>query len=117
MPLPRIQRGELWVVDLGYLGGSACRCGADFSSSIISAPCLRCSPYHLVLGTRFEVAVNYAMSEGIRCPTNSGSASDQICAALVVDPAEMRKVENALAQVLGLKLAASGAQREVLRAD
>ncbi len=61
MPLPRIQRGDLWLVDLGYLGKVR-------PVVVISVPfrdnertlCTVVPHTTSVIGTRFEVAVHHA---------------------------------------------------------
>jgi mRNA interferase MazF len=110
MPLPRIQRGELWVVDLGYLGKvrPVVVVGIPFLDHERTL-CIIVPHTTSLLGTRFEVAVNHAM-------LGEGAFDVQQTAAVPaikfvrrlgsLNPAEMRKVETALAQVLGLKLAA-----------
>ena len=66
MPLPRIQRGELWLVDLGYLGKVR-------PVLVISIPfldyertlCLVVPHTTSVIGTRFEVSIkNPVLQQG-----------------------------------------------------
>src|SRR5213083_2764196 len=60
MPLPRIQRGELWLVDLGYLGKVR-------PVLVVSVPfqehertlCIVVPHTTSVIGTRFEVTIPY----------------------------------------------------------
>jgi mRNA interferase MazF len=67
MPLPRIQRGELWLVDLGYLGKVR-------PVLVISIPfldhertlCLVVPHPTSVIGTRFEVNIKHpALQAGV----------------------------------------------------
>ena len=65
MPLPRIQRGELWLVDLGYLGKVR-------PVLVLSLPffdhertlCIVVPHTTTVIGTRFEVAVEHPALKG-----------------------------------------------------
>ncbi len=61
MPLPRIQRGELWVVDLGFLGKvrPVLVVGVPFLDHERTLFIIVAHTTSL-LGTRFEVAVNHA---------------------------------------------------------
>jgi mRNA-degrading endonuclease toxin of MazEF toxin-antitoxin module len=60
MPLPRIQRGELWIVDLGYLGKVR-------PVVVASVPflekertlCIIVPHTTSVIGTRFEVTIKH----------------------------------------------------------
>ena len=109
MPLPRIQRGELWQVDLGYLGKVR-------PVLVVSVPfldnertlCIAVPHTTSLRGTRFEVVVPH--------PAWSGGAFDVQQTAAVqavkfiqrlgtLNPGQMGAIERALAQVLGLKLA------------
>jgi mRNA-degrading endonuclease toxin of MazEF toxin-antitoxin module len=80
-----------------------------FLSSITSAPCLLLFPHTTsLLGTRFEVVVNHAsLGEGAFDVQQTAAvpAIKFVRRIGSLIPAEMRKVETALAQVLGLKLA------------
>ncbi len=109
MPLPRIQRGELWIVDLGYLGKVR-------PVLVASIPfldhertlCIVVPHTTAVMGTRFEVMVSHPTFE-------KGVFDVQQTAAVPatkfmrrlgsLSPEQMRKVETVLAQLLGLKLA------------
>ena len=64
MPLPLIQRGELWVVDLGYLGKirPVLVVGVRFLERERTL-CIVVPHTTSVLGTRFEVAVNHSLLE------------------------------------------------------
>jgi len=109
MPLPRIQRGELWLVDLGYLGKVR-------PVLVLSVPflehertlCIVVPHTTSLVGTRFEVALEHpglkvgafdvqqtAAVQAVKFVRRLGSLSTE----------QMRSVEQALAQVLGLKLA------------
>jgi mRNA interferase MazF len=109
MPLPRIQRGELWVVDLGYLGKvrPVLVVGIPFLDHERTL-CIIVPHTTSLIGTRFEVAVNHSA-------LGKGAFDVQQTAAVPaikfvrrlgsLNPEEMRKVETVLAHVLGLKLA------------
>ena len=109
MPLPRIQRGELWRVDLGYLGKVR-------PVLVVSVPfldhertlCIVVPHTTSAIGTRFEVSLQH--------PALSGGAFDVQQTAAVqavkfiqrlgtLDAEQMGVIERTLAQVLGLKLA------------
>ena len=69
MPLPRIQRGELWLVDLGYLGKVR-------PVLVVSVPfldhertlCVVVPHTTSLIGTRFEVlALPTSFSFGFEC--------------------------------------------------
>jgi mRNA interferase MazF len=109
MPLPRIQRGELWVVDLGYLGKvrPVLVVGIPFLEHERTL-CILVPHTTSLLGTRFEVAVNHAaLGEGAFDVQQTAAvpAVKFVRRLGSLNPAEMRKVEIVLAQVLGLKLA------------
>ena len=108
MPLPRIQRGELWRVDLGYLGKVR-------PVLVVSVPfldnertlCIIVPHTTTLRGTRFEVSVAH--------PALTGGALDVQQTAAVqavkfiqrfgtLNEAQMGVVEQALARVLGMKL-------------
>jgi mRNA interferase MazF len=112
MPLPRIQRGELWLVDLGYLGKVR-------PVLVVSVPFLDHErtlfivvPHTTsVVGTRFEVVVEHPVLK-------AGAMDVQQTAAVqatkfvrrlgALNTEQMRIVEQALATVLGLRLASEG---------
>jgi mRNA interferase MazF len=109
MPLPRIQRGELWLVDLGYLGKVR-------PVLVISVPflesertlCIVIPHTTSLIGTRFEIVVKHPV-------LNQGAFDVQQTAAVQaikfvrrlgdLKAEQMRPLEQALAQVLGLALA------------
>lgn len=110
MPLPRIQRGELWRVDLGYLGKvrPVLVVSVPFSDNERTL-CIVVPHTTSLRGTRFEVSVQH--------PALSGGALDVQQTAAVqavkfiqrlgtLDDQQMGIVEQALARVLGLKLVA-----------
>ena len=109
MPLPRIQRGELWRVDLGYLGKVR-------PVLVVSVPfldnertlCIVVPHTNSLRGTRFEISVSH--------PALPGGAFDVQQTAAVqaikfiqrlgnLDTHQLGDIEQALAQVLGLRLA------------
>jgi mRNA interferase MazF len=108
MPLPRIQRGEIWLVDLGYLGKVR-------PVAVLSIPflpnertlCIVVPHTTSVVGTRFEVKINHPS-------LNAGAFDVQQTAAVqavkfirrlgALDSKQLRALEDALAKVLGLKL-------------
>ena len=108
MSLPLIQRGDLWLVDLGYLGKvrPVLVVGIPF---LEHERTLRIVVPHTtaVIGTRFEVVINHPVLE-------KGAFDVQQTAALqaakfirrlgVLHPDKFRMVETALAVVLGLYL-------------
>ncbi len=113
MPLPPIQRGDLWQVDLGDLGKvrPVLVVGIPFGENERTL-CIVVPHTTSLRGTRFEVVVPH--------PALSGGAFDvqQTAAVQAVKfiqrlgtlrTDQMALVERALAQVLGLKLAESAA--------
>jgi len=109
MPLPPIQRGELWVVDLGYLGKvrPVLVVGIPFLEHERTL-CIIVPHTTTLIGTRFEVVVNH--------PTLEKGAFDVQQTAAVpaikfvrrlgsLKPEEMRQVETVLARALGLNVA------------
>ena len=108
MPLPRIQRGELWVVDLGYLGKvrPVLVVGIPFLDHERTL-CIIVPHTTSLLGTRFEVAVNHAaLGDGVFDVQQTAAvpAIKFIKRLGSLNPAEMHKMEKVLAQALGLKL-------------
>jgi len=113
MPLPRIQRGELWRVDLGYLGKVR-------PVLVVSIPfldhertlCIVVPHTTSLRGTRFEVSVQHpALSAGAFDvqQTAAVQAIKFIQRLGTLNAEQMALVERVLAQVLGLKLAEDGA--------
>ena len=109
MPLPRIQRGELWRVDLGYLGKVR-------PVLVVSVPflenertlCIVVPHTNSLRDTRFEVSVQHpALSAGAFDvqQTAAVQAVKFIQRLGALNAEQMGVVEQALAQVLGLKLA------------
>ena len=110
MPLQRIQRSEIWLVDLGYLGKVR-------PVLVVSIPfldhertlCIVVPHTTTLTGTRFEVRLRHpALREG-------GFDVQQTAAVQAVkfvrrlgalSVPQMQLVEQALATILGLKLAA-----------
>ena len=109
MPLPLIQRSELWVVDLGYLAKvrPALVVGIPFLDHERTL-CIIVPHTTSLIGTRFEVAVSHSMLDA------KGAFDVQQTAAIPaikfvrrlgrLNPEQMRLVETVLAQALGLKL-------------
>ena len=109
MPLPRIQRGELWQVDLGYLGKvrPVLVVGIPFGENERTL-CIVVPHTTSLRGTRFEVGVPHPALSGGAFDVQQTAAIQAIkfiqrLGALRAD--QMAVVERALAQVLGLKLA------------
>ena len=109
MPLPRIQRGELWRVDLGYLGKVR-------PVLVVSVPflenertlCIVVPHTNSLRDTRFEVSVQHpALSAGAFDvqQTAAVQAVKFIQRLGMLDAEQMSVIEHTLAQVLGLKLA------------
>ncbi|MBI4661557.1 MAG: type II toxin-antitoxin system PemK/MazF family toxin [Verrucomicrobia bacterium] len=108
MPLPRIQRGELWRVDLGYLGKVR-------PVLVVSVPflenertlCIVVPHTNSPRGTRFEVAVPHAaLPAGVFDvqQTAAVQAVKFIQRLGTLNADLMSIIEHALAKVLGLKL-------------
>lgn len=109
MPLPRIQRGEIWLVDLGYLGKVR-------PVAVLSIPflpnertlCIVVPHTTSVIGTRFEVKLKHsALGDGVFDvqQTAAVQAAKFIRRLGVLDSKQLRTIEETLAEVLGLKLA------------
>jgi mRNA interferase MazF len=107
MPLPRIQRGELWLVDLGYLGKVR-------PVLVVSIPfldnerTLRIIVPHTttVIGTRFEITIAHpALKEGAFDvqQTAAVQATKFVRRLGSLSSHQVGLIERALAQVLGLK--------------
>ena len=114
MPLPRIQRGELWLVDLGYLGKVR-------PVLVLSVPfldhertlCIVVPHTTSLMGTRFEVAVEHPVLKAGALDVQQTAAVQAVKFVRrlgVLDALQMRTVEQALAQMLGLKLTSEGSQ-------
>ena len=108
MPLPRIQRGELWLVDLGYLGKVR-------PVLVVSVPfldheltlCIVVPHTTSLIGTRFEVTIKHsALREGAFDvqQTAAVQAMKFVRRLGALNAEQMRVLEEALSQVLGLKL-------------
>lgn len=110
MPLPRIQRSELWLVDLGYWGKVR-------PVLVVSVPFLETErrlvtivPHTTsVAGTRFEINIAHpALARGAFDvqQTAAVQAVKFVRRLGFLDAAQMDRIEHALAELLGLKLAA-----------
>ena len=109
MPLPRIQRGELWRVDLGYLGKVR-------PVLVVSVPfldnertlCIVVPHTNSLRGTRFEIPMRHPVLPAGAFDVQQTAAVQAIkfiqCLG-TLNPDQMGLIEQALAQVLGLKLA------------
>lgn len=108
MPLPHIQRGELWRVDLGYLGKVR-------PVLVVSVPfldhertlCLVVPHTTSVVGTRFEVSLQHpALPAGVFDVQQTAAiqAAKFIRRLGTLDTQQMELIEQALGKVLGLKL-------------
>jgi mRNA interferase MazF len=111
VPLPHIQRGELWVVDLGYVGKVR-------PVVVISVPfrenertlCIVVPHTTTLRGTRFEVALSLPMLEEGAFDVQQTAAVQAIkferrLGSLHTE--QMAGIERALAELLGLRLAAT----------
>jgi len=107
MPLPRIQRGELWLVDLGYLGKVR-------PVLVVSVPfqehertlCIVVPHTTSVIGTRFEVTIPYpALHAGAFDvqQTAAVQAAKFVRRLGTFTSVQMNLIEEALMKVLGLK--------------
>jgi mRNA interferase MazF len=114
MPLPRIQRGELWLVDLGYLGKVR-------PVLVVSVPfldhertlCVVVPHTTSLIGTHFEVAVQHPVLKAGALDVQQTAAVQAVKFVRrlgTLNAEQMRTVEQALAEVLGLKLANVGSQ-------
>jgi mRNA interferase MazF len=114
MPLPRIQRGELWQVDLGYLGKVR-------PVLVLSVPflerertlCIVVPHTTALMGTRFEVAVGHLALKAGAFDVQQTAAVQAVKFVRrlgALNTEQMRSVEQVLAQVLGLKLASEDLQ-------
>ncbi len=111
MPLPHIQRGDIWLVDLGYLGKVR-------PALIISVAfrederrlCIIVPRTTTLIGTRFEVRIQHpALAEGAFDvqQTAAVQAAKLVRRLGALETNQLRLVEQSLAEVLGLKLAGS----------
>jgi len=112
MPRPRIQRGELWLVDLGYLGKVR-------PVLVVSVPflgheralCIVIPHTTSLIGTRFEVAVEHPALKAGTFDVQQTAAVQTIKFVRrlgALSAGQMRVVDETLAQVLGLRLASDG---------
>jgi mRNA interferase MazF len=111
MPLPRIQRGEVWLVDLGYLGKVR-------PVLVMSVPfldtertlCIVVPRTTSLIGTRFEVKISLStMKDGAFDvqQTAAVQATKFVRRLGALDAQQLRLVERSLAEVLGLKVVES----------
>jgi mRNA interferase MazF len=109
MPLPRIQRGELWLVDLGYLGKVR-------PVLVVNIPflenertlCIVVPHTTSVIGTRFEISVPHPAlrDEAFDVQQTAAVQSAKFVRRLgALSSEQLALVEQALAHVLGLKVA------------
>jgi mRNA interferase MazF len=116
MPLPRIQRGEIWLVDLGYLGKVR-------PVAVVSVPflekertlCIVVPRTTTLTGTRFEVNIKHpALKDGAFDvqQTAAVQAAKFVRRLGALDAEQLRLLEQSLAQVLGLTLAQDGPQQK-----
>jgi len=114
MPLPRIQRGELWLVDLGYLGKVR-------PVLVVSIPfldhertlCIVVPHTTSVIGSRFELVVEHTALKAGALDVQQTAAVQAVKFVRrlgALNAEQMRTVEQTLARVLGLKLASEGSQ-------
>ncbi len=111
MPLPRIQRGEIWLVDLGYLGKvrPVLVVSVRFPEHERTL-CTIIPRTTTLVGARFEVKIEHpALKEGAFDVQQSAAvqAAKFVRRLGALDTQHLRVVEQSLAQVLGLKLAGS----------
>jgi mRNA interferase MazF len=108
MPRPRIQRGELWIADLGYVGKIR-------PVLVVSVPfleneralCIVVPHTTSVLGTRFEISINhYALKPGAFDVQQTAAIQSVKLVQRVgsLDGQQLAKIEGALAAVLGLQI-------------
>ena len=113
MPLPPIQRGELWLVDLGYLGKVR-------PVLVVSVPFLDHERTLIIvvphtttlIGTRFEIGIEHtALKEGAFDvqQTAAVQAAKFVRRLGALNAGQVKVVEGALARVLGLTLASGSA--------
>ena len=108
MPRPRIQRGELWIADLGYVGKVR-------PVLVVSVPfleneralCIVVPHTTSVLGTRFEVSIAHrALKPGVFDVQQTAAiqAVKLVQRIGALDGPQLAVIESALAEVLGLKI-------------
>jgi len=106
MPLPLIQRGELWLVDLGYMG--KVRPVVVFNIPFLENErtlCIVVPHTTSVIGSRFEVSINHpALKQGVFDvqQTAAVQAVKFVRRLGVLKTNDLRSVERALATLLGL---------------
>jgi mRNA interferase MazF len=109
MPLPRIQRGELWLVDLGYLG--KVRPVLAISIPFLDHErtlCIVVPHTTSVIGTRFEVEIKHpALQAGVFDvqQTAAVQAVKFVRRLGNLTPEQIERIEGALGLVLGLRSA------------
>ncbi len=107
MPLPRIQRGELWLVDLGYLGKvrPVLVISVAFRENERTL-CIVVPHTTSVIGTRFEVSIAHpALQPGAFDvqQTAAVQAAKFVRRLATFNSTQISLVEKALFEVLGLK--------------
>ena len=114
MPLPRIQRGELWLVDLGYVGKVR-------PVLVLSVPfldheralCIVVPHTTSLIGTRFEVGVEHPVLKAGALDVQQTAAVQAVKFVRrlgALNAKQMWAVEQVLAQVLGLRLASENSR-------
>lgn len=109
MPRPRIQRGELWLVDLGYLG----KVRPVFVASVPFLDnertlCIIVPHTTSVIGTRFEIEISHpALQQGVFDvqQTAAVQAAKFVRRLGALDALGIARIERGLAAILGLELA------------
>jgi mRNA interferase MazF len=109
MPLPRIQRGELWLVDLGYLGKvrPVCVASVPFLDNERTL-CIIVPHTTSVIGTRFEIEIPHpALQRGVFDvqQTTAVQAAKFVRRLGALDALGIVRIESGLAAILGLELA------------
>lgn len=107
MPLPLIQRGELWLVDLGYLGKVR-------PVLVVSIPfldhertlCLVVPHTTSVIGTRFEVIIKHPVLQAGAFDVQQTAAVQAVKFVRrlgTLNLEQMGKIEQSLQLVLGFR--------------
>jgi mRNA interferase MazF len=107
MPLPRIQRSELWVVDLGYMGKTR-------PALVVNIPfldhertlCIIVPHTTSIIGTRFEVEIQHAgLAKGVFDiqQITAIPAAKFVRKIGALNPSQMRTIETILMRALDLK--------------